>query len=222
MRAWQYLIRRFLAKVVDLGVFMYVAVLGATWLFGTELGVRSIVHAFATCIWAVGVFVVADALCTITLGLTPGELLAGIRVRKPGDASLNWSDRQDRTVDSFVEGTLRFPRLVRALSRGGSRAVRRRYARAAVAAVTRYDRDLRAWSPPFCRWSARRRHDEHVYTADLDNGGRPAVTRTAFLWFTENRYEWLMSVTRPSSVDPRSEDATSLALRLMHTTKVLP
>lgn len=110
--------RRLLAKSVDVLLFGAAAFVIGRLLLPDQFNVGGVVPAFGTSVWVLGFFVVADTVCAQLLGATPGELLAGIRVRMADGSPLTWSARQDRTTDALVDGTLGAPGLLRALLRG--------------------------------------------------------------------------------------------------------
>lgn len=110
--------RRLLAKSVDVLLFGAAAFVTGRALLPEQFDVGGVVPAFGTTVWVLTFFVVADTVCARLFGATPGEWLAGLRVRRADGAPLTWSARQDRTTDALVDGTLGAPSLLRALLKG--------------------------------------------------------------------------------------------------------
>jgi len=98
--------RRCLAKVVDVVLFGFISYFAAyliqlgTWRFD------ALVPAFISVFWVLGFIITLDLAFVLVLGSTPGEILARIRVRTLDDERLSYSQRQGRTQDALVEGTL--------------------------------------------------------------------------------------------------------------------
>lgn len=99
-------LRRCLAKAVDVLLFTVLSFAAARGLLDQTLAFDGLVPAFLSALWVAGFIVSADIACVLVFGRTPGEFLAGIRVLTLGSRRLPMSMRQDRTVDALVEGTL--------------------------------------------------------------------------------------------------------------------
>lgn len=99
-------VRRCLAKAVDVLLFAAVSFLIALFVLREPLRFDGLVPAFLSSLWVLGFVVSADIASALLFGATPGELLAGIRVMTLEDGRLAFSQRQDRTTDAFVDGTL--------------------------------------------------------------------------------------------------------------------
>jgi hypothetical protein len=110
--------RRFLAKAVDVTLFGMASVALGRLLLPEQLTLQGLVPATVTALWVLSFYVAADTVAAQLMGATPGEYLAGIRVRMLDGAKLTWSARQDRTTDALVEGTLGIAGLLRSLSTG--------------------------------------------------------------------------------------------------------
>lgn len=110
--------RRFMAKVVDAALFGALSIAVGRLLIPDQFSFGSIVPAFGTAIWVLGFFVASDTIAAQVFGATPGELIAGIRVRMTDGSNLTWSARQARTTDALVDGTLGAVGLIRAILTG--------------------------------------------------------------------------------------------------------
>jgi RDD family len=110
--------RRFGAKFIDLFVFG-AATLVASRLFFPGAAPSGLIPVTASLVGWLGVFAAADATSAVLFGGSLGEWVMGIRVVAADGSRLSWSQRQDRTTDALVEGTVGLPALVRTLLRGG-------------------------------------------------------------------------------------------------------
>jgi hypothetical protein len=99
-------VRRCLAKVVDVILFGLLAYPLAILAVQQPIRFDGLVPAVLSALWILGFIISADLVCTLAFGVTPGELVAGIRVTSVEGRRLALSERQDRTTDSLVEGTV--------------------------------------------------------------------------------------------------------------------
>jgi hypothetical protein len=110
--------RRFLAKAVDIVLFGVLSLAVGRLFLPEQWSQEGVVPAFGTTVWALGFYVVADTICAQLFDATPGEFLAGIRVRMMDGSKLTWTARQDRTTDALVVGTIGVFSLLRGLLSG--------------------------------------------------------------------------------------------------------
>lgn len=110
--------RRLLAKSVDSVLFAGLAFIVGRWLPLGEFSLRGIVPTAVTTVWVASFLVAADTVSAQLFGATPGELIAGIRVRMADGSNLTWSMRQDRAVDALVGGTFGLRSLLGCMFRG--------------------------------------------------------------------------------------------------------
>ncbi|WP_137805886.1 RDD family protein [Pseudomonas sp. G(2018)] len=99
-------VRRCLAKAVDLTLFVSISFMVAFFVLPGSLRFDALVPAFLSVLWVLGFIVSADIAFVLVFGRTPGEMLAGIRVLTLEEERLGLSQRQDRTTDAFVDGTI--------------------------------------------------------------------------------------------------------------------
>ena len=98
--------RRSVAKAIDLGVAIVIAQGLAAGLIDQHLRFDGLVPFFASAGWLLGVFLAVDAVLALALGATVGEFAMGLRVVSQDHRRLSLTERQDRTTDALVEGTL--------------------------------------------------------------------------------------------------------------------
>lgn len=85
--------RRSLAKAIDVAVAITAAQLLAATLVNQNLRFDSLVPFFASVGWLLGVFLTVDAALAVTLGATVGEFATGLRVLTDGDRRLRSDHR---------------------------------------------------------------------------------------------------------------------------------
>lgn len=98
--------RRCLAKIVDVGLFTLASYLAANLIQPDLLRFDAVVPAFLSTLWVLGFIISIDIAFVLVFGRTPGEMLTRIRVLTLEDERLSYSQRQDRTTDAFIDGTL--------------------------------------------------------------------------------------------------------------------
>lgn len=111
-------LRRSLAKATDIVVAIAVSQGLSTLLLGQSLQFDGLVPFFASTGWLLGVFIALDSGLAYVFGATVGEFIMGLRVFSLHHKRLSFSQRQDRTTDALVEGTLGCVPLVAKLWRG--------------------------------------------------------------------------------------------------------
>jgi len=99
-------VRRCLAKVADVALFSLLSVLVANQVIRQPLRFDGIVPTVLSALWIVGFVISSDITFSLLFGRTPGEALTGIRVHSIEGRRLSLSQRQDRTSDALVEGTI--------------------------------------------------------------------------------------------------------------------
>ena len=104
--------RRCTAKAIDVALFAGLSYLVALLALQQPLRFDGFVPACLSALWIVGFVVSADIACALIFGVTPGELTCGIRVVTIEEKRLAFSQRQDRTTDALVEGTVGFASLL--------------------------------------------------------------------------------------------------------------
>lgn len=98
--------RRCLAKIVDVGLFALASYLAANLIQPDLLRFDAVVPAFLSVLWVLGFIISIDIAFVLVFGRTPGEMLTRIRVLTLEEERLSYSQRQDRTTDAFIDGTL--------------------------------------------------------------------------------------------------------------------
>lgn len=99
-------VRRCVAKAADVTLFGGLSYLVALLLLQQPLRFDGFVPACLSTLWGLGFIISADIAFALVFGVTPGELLAGIRVVTVEEKRLTFSQWQDRTTDALVEGTV--------------------------------------------------------------------------------------------------------------------
>ncbi|WP_415760652.1 RDD family protein [Pseudomonas sp. LT1P18] len=99
-------VRRCLAKAVDITLFVSISFVVAFFILPGSLRFDALVPAFFSVLWVLGFIISADIVFVLLFGRTPGEMLTGIRVLTLEEERLGLSQRQDRTTDAFVDGTI--------------------------------------------------------------------------------------------------------------------